>query len=147
MFWIFLYLELYLVEIIYVVGFILCWWHGFCGDVFDLAVTLCWCYIHAWLLGDYCRSDDYFLFVYRNCMIYCLIRNRALQLFLNPLYYFRPKLYVTLGKKNCPTLYVALQYQCNINVTFPIITLSIYYPLFFQFFHLSFSYYLLRTIL
>jgi len=25
------------------------------------------------------RSDDYFLCIYLNCMIYCLIRNRALQ--------------------------------------------------------------------
>jgi len=44
-------------------------------------------------------------------------------------YSLRPKLYVALGKKNCPKLYVALQYQCNINVTFPIITLTIYYSL------------------
>jgi len=36
-----------------------------------------------------------------------------------------------------------LQYQCNINVTFPIITLTIYYSILFQFFHLSLSYYLL----
>jgi len=43
----------------------------------------------------------------------------------------RPKLYVALGKKICPKLYVALQYQYNINVTFPIITLIIYYSLFF----------------
>jgi len=43
------YLELYLVEIIYVVGFILCWWHGICWEVFDSAVTLCWSYFHAWL--------------------------------------------------------------------------------------------------
>jgi len=49
-------------------------------------------------------------------------------------YNLHPKLYVALGSK----LYVALQYQCNINVTFPIITLTIYYSLFFQFFHLSF---------
>jgi len=34
---------------------------------------------HAWLLGVYCRRDDYFLFVYKNCMIYCSIRNKALQ--------------------------------------------------------------------
>jgi len=26
-----------------------------------------------------CRSDDYFLCIYLNCMIYCLIRNRTLQ--------------------------------------------------------------------
>ena len=26
-----------------------------------------------------CRSDDYFLCIYLNCMIYCLIRNKALQ--------------------------------------------------------------------
>ena len=26
-----------------------------------------------------CRSDDYFVWIYLNCMIYCLIRNRALQ--------------------------------------------------------------------
>ena len=41
-------------------------------------------------------------------------------------YSFRPKLYVVLGKKNCLKLYVVLLYQCNINVTFPIITLTIY---------------------
>ena len=38
-------------------------------------------------------------------------------------YSLRPKLYVVLGNNICPKLYVALQYQCNINVTFPIITL------------------------
>ena len=59
----------------------------------------------------------------------------------------RPKLYVVLGKKIVLNLYVVLQYQCNINVTFPIITLTIYYSLFFQFFHLYFPYYLLRTLL
>jgi len=32
-------------------------------------------------------------------------------------------------EKFCLKLYVALQYQCNINVTFPIITLTIYYSL------------------
>jgi len=26
-----------------------------------------------------CRSDDYFVCIYLNCMIYCLIINRALQ--------------------------------------------------------------------
>jgi len=46
-------------------------------------------------------------------------------------YSLRPKLYVALGEKICLKLYVALQYQCNINVTFPIITLIIYYSLFF----------------
>jgi len=34
-----------------------------------------------------------------------------------------------LGKKICPKLYVALQYQCNINVIFPTITLTIYYSI------------------
>jgi len=62
-------------------------------------------------------------------------------------YSLRPKLYVALERKICLKLYVALQYQCNINVDFPIITLTIYYSLFFQFFHLSFPYYLLRAIL
>jgi len=62
-------------------------------------------------------------------------------------YFLRPKLYVALGKIICPKLYVVLQYQYNINVTFSIITLAIYYSLFFQFFHLSFPYYLSRTIL
>ena len=47
------------------------------------------------------------------------------------IYSLRPKLYVVLGEKICPKLYVALQYQCNINVTFSIITLIIYYSLFF----------------
>ena len=42
-------------------------------------------------------------------------------------YSLRPKLYAALGKRNCLKLYVALQYQCNINVIFPIITLTIYY--------------------
>ena len=65
----------------------------------------------------------------------------------NNLYSLRPKLYVALGKKIYLKLYVVLQYQCNINVIFPIITLTIYYSLFFQFFHLSFPYYLVRTIL
>jgi len=46
-------------------------------------------------------------------------------------YSLRPKLYVALGEKICPKLYVGLQYQCNINVIFPIITLIIYYSLFF----------------
>jgi len=63
------------------------------------------------------------------------------------MYSLRLKLYVVLEKKICPKLYVALHYQCNINVTFPIITLTIYYSLFFQLFYLSFLYYLLRTIL
>ena len=49
--------------------------------------------------------------------------------------------------KICPKLYVVLRYQCNVNVTFPIITLTIYYSFFFQFFHLYFSYYLLKTFL
>jgi len=30
-------------------------------------------------------------------------------------------------EKNCPKLYAALQYQCNINVTFPIIILAIFF--------------------
>ena len=34
--------------------------------------------MHDYLMIN-CRRDDYFLFVDRNCMIYCLIRNRALQ--------------------------------------------------------------------
>jgi len=43
-------------------------------------------------------------------------------------YSLRPKLYIILGrKKNCLKLYVALRYQYNINVTFSIITLTIYY--------------------
>jgi len=44
-------------------------------------------------------------------------------------YSFRLKLYVVLEKK-IRKLYVVLQYQCNINVTFHIITLTIYYSLF-----------------
>ena len=48
-------------------------------------------------------------------------------------YSLRPKLYVVLGKNICPKLYyVALQYQWHINAIFPIITLTIYYSLFFQ---------------
>ena len=38
-------------------------------------------------------------------------------------------------KKNCPKLYVILQYQGSIDVTFPIISLIIYYSIFFQFFN------------
>jgi len=44
-------------------------------------------------------------------------------------YFLRPKLYVALRKIICFKLYVVLQYQCNINVTFLIITLTIYYSL------------------
>jgi len=34
--------------------------------------------MHDYLVVN-CRRDDYFLCIYLNCMIYCLIRNRALQ--------------------------------------------------------------------
>jgi len=30
------------------------------------------------ILVTICRSDDYFLCIYLNCMIYCVIRNRVL---------------------------------------------------------------------
>jgi len=66
--------------------------------------------------------------LFRNCL--CLSTSNMT--FLN-LYSLRPKLYVALGKKNCPKLFVVLQYQCNINVIFLIITLTIYYYFFFQF--------------
>jgi len=45
-------------------------------------------------------------------------------------YFLRPKLCAALRKIFYPKLYVTLQYQCNINVTFPIITLIIYYYFF-----------------
>jgi len=35
-------------------------------------------FMHDYLVVN-CRRDDYFLCIYLNCMIYCLIRNRALQ--------------------------------------------------------------------
>jgi len=34
--------------------------------------------MHDFLVVN-CRRDEYFLCIYLNCMIYCLIRNRALQ--------------------------------------------------------------------
>jgi len=37
-------------------------------------------FMHTYDLVIICRSDDYFLCIYLTCMIYCLIRNRALQL-------------------------------------------------------------------
>jgi len=37
--------------------------------------------MHDYLVVN-CRRDDYFLFIYWNCMIYCLIRNRASHLAL-----------------------------------------------------------------
>jgi len=43
-------------------------------------VTLCWKLFSCMtILVIICRSDDYFLCIYSNCMIYRLIRNRALQ--------------------------------------------------------------------
>jgi len=39
--------------------------------------------MHDYLVVN-CRHDDYFLCIYLNCMIYCLIRNRALHLALRP---------------------------------------------------------------
>jgi len=65
--------------------YLCCWiylmlrtWH-LCWDVFDSAVTLCWRLFSCMtMLVINCRSDDYFFCIYLNCMIYCLIRNRAL---------------------------------------------------------------------
>ena len=48
-----------------------------------------WLYVGVLFMHDYmviiCRSDDYFLCIYLNCMIYCLIRNRVLHLFFVPI--------------------------------------------------------------
>jgi len=75
-----LYLELYLVEIIYVVGFILCWGHDTYLDMYLIPLWLYveWLFSCMTMLAIICRRDDYFLCIYLNCMIYCLIRNRAL---------------------------------------------------------------------
>jgi len=64
----------------------MCWIHGMlmtwllCRDVVDF--LLCDFYVETFML-DYlvfnCRRDGYFLCIYLNCMIYCSIRNRALQ--------------------------------------------------------------------
>jgi len=52
--------------------------------------------------------------------------------------------YKSFWKKNRQKLWIVLQYQWSINVNFPIISLTIYYFLLFQFFNLSFSYHLLK---
>jgi len=56
MFWIFFDLELYLVEIIYVLDPSYGWWHGFCWDVFDFRcdyyVETYSCMITWWLFVD-----------------------------------------------------------------------------------------------
>jgi len=74
----FFHLELYLVEIIYVLDSSYVDDMAFVEMYLISTVTFMLRYIHAWLLGDYCRRDDYFLFMYWNCMIYRLNRNRAL---------------------------------------------------------------------
>jgi len=56
------------------------WWHGYCWDVFwfsavTLYVEIFLCMITWWFIR---RRDDYFLYNYCNCMIYCLNRNRVL---------------------------------------------------------------------
>jgi len=72
---------MYRVEIIYVLdsSYVMTWL--ICRDVVDF--LLCDFYVETFMhdyFGDYCRRDEYFLFIYRNCMMYCLIRNRALHM-------------------------------------------------------------------
>jgi len=56
------------------------WWHGYRLDEFWFStvtfyVEICSCMTTWWFIR---RRDDYFLFIYWNCMIYRSNRNRAL---------------------------------------------------------------------
>jgi len=81
--WFFFYFEMYLCWDLFGSWFHFHdWWHGYCWDVFWFSavtfyVEIFSCMITWWFIR---KRDNYFLFIYCNCMIYCLNRNRALHI-------------------------------------------------------------------